>query len=69
MFTRLFRKQIIQAQKEYKKKKAQKKAQRMKQLEDEREKEKLKWHSFNAKVIVNSVQLIILVNGIKTKKY
>lgn len=43
------RKQIIQAQKEYKKKKAQKKAQRMKQLEEEREKEKLKWHSFNAK--------------------
>ncbi|KAF8789225.1 Survival of motor neuron-related-splicing like protein [Argiope bruennichi] len=43
------RKQLLQAQKDYKKKKAQKKAQRMKQLEEEREKEKMKWHSFNAK--------------------
>ncbi|GFY45261.1 survival of motor neuron-related-splicing factor 30 [Trichonephila inaurata madagascariensis] len=43
------RKQLLQAQKDYKKKKAQKKAQRMKQLEEEREKEKVKWHSFNAK--------------------
>ncbi|GFQ93803.1 survival of motor neuron-related-splicing factor 30 [Trichonephila clavata] len=43
------RKQLLQAHKDYKKKKAQKKAQRMKQLEEEREKEKVKWHSFNAK--------------------
>ncbi|XP_015917322.1 survival of motor neuron-related-splicing factor 30 [Parasteatoda tepidariorum] len=43
------RKQLLQAQKDYKKKKAQKKAQRMKALEEEREKEKVKWHSFNAK--------------------
>ncbi|GIX68412.1 survival of motor neuron-related-splicing factor 30 [Caerostris darwini] len=43
------KKLIIQAQKDYKKKKAQKKAQRMKLLEEEREKEKSKWHNFNSK--------------------
>ncbi|XP_076327265.1 survival of motor neuron-related-splicing factor 30 [Tachypleus tridentatus] len=43
------KKQIIKAQREYKKKKAQKKAQRLKQIEEDREKEKSKWQQFNSK--------------------
>ena len=45
-----FRKDLLNAQREYKKKKAEKKRQRQKQLEEEREQEKNKWLSFNAKV-------------------
>ena len=44
------KKDLTQAQREYKKKKVQKKAQRLKQHEDEREMDKNKWLSFNAKV-------------------
>ena len=44
------KKDLSLAQREYKKKKAQKKAQRLKQHEDEREQDKNKWISFNAKV-------------------
>ncbi|KAK3598700.1 hypothetical protein CHS0354_003257 [Potamilus streckersoni] len=40
---------LLAAQREYKKKKSQKKAQRFKQLEEERETEKNKWLDFNAK--------------------
>ncbi|XP_023219778.1 survival of motor neuron-related-splicing factor 30-like [Centruroides sculpturatus] len=48
------KKQMVQAKREYKKKKAQKKAQRMKQIEEEREKEKSKWQQFNAKAFSKS---------------
>ncbi len=44
------RKDMMLAQREYKRKKSQKKAQRQKQLEEERETEKNKWMDFNAKV-------------------
>lgn len=44
------RKDIIAAQREYKKKKAQKKVQKLKQQEEERETDKNKWLSFNARV-------------------
>ena len=47
------RKDLLNAQREYKKKKAEKKRQRQKQLEEEREVEKNKWLSFNAKVCHN----------------
>ncbi|XP_050411657.1 survival of motor neuron-related-splicing factor 30 [Patella vulgata] len=43
------KKDLIAEQREYKRKKNQKKAQRMRQLEEERESEKNKWLSFNAK--------------------
>ena len=54
-FTRIpcydyYRKDLLNAQREYKKKKAEKKRARQKQLEEEREQEKNKWLSFNAKV-------------------
>lgn len=48
------KKQMVQAKREYKKKKAQKKVQRMKQIEEEREKEKSKWQQFNAKAFSKS---------------
>ncbi|XP_005998853.1 survival of motor neuron-related-splicing factor 30 isoform X2 [Latimeria chalumnae] len=41
------KKEIIAQQREYKKKKALKKAQRMKELEQEREDQKVKWQQFN----------------------
>lgn len=44
------RKDIIAAQREYKKKKTQKKVQKLKQQEEERETDKNKWLSFNARV-------------------
>ncbi|KAM7292425.1 survival of motor neuron-related-splicing factor 30 [Ixodes scapularis] len=43
------KKQLLLAEREYKKKKAQKKAVRQKQMEEEREKEKNKWQEFNTK--------------------
>ncbi|XP_067667328.1 survival of motor neuron-related-splicing factor 30-like [Haliotis asinina] len=43
------KKDLAVQQREYKRKKAQKKALRMKMLEEEREQEKSKWQSFNAK--------------------
>ncbi|XP_064482352.1 survival of motor neuron-related-splicing factor 30-like [Ornithodoros turicata] len=43
------KKQLLLAEREYKKKKAQKKAVRMKQQEEDREKEKSKWQEFNSK--------------------
>uniref|UniRef100_A0A1B8Y718 Survival of motor neuron-related-splicing factor 30 n=1 Tax=Xenopus tropicalis TaxID=8364 RepID=A0A1B8Y718_XENTR len=42
-------KEMIAAQREYKKKKALKKAQRIKELEQEREDQKVKWQQFNNK--------------------
>ena len=47
--TRLKRKQLSE-QKDYLKKKQQKKKERLKDLEEEREKDKVKWQSFNSKV-------------------
>lgn len=41
------RKEMVAQQREYKKKKALKKAQRMKELEQEREEQKVKWQQFN----------------------
>lgn len=41
------RKEMIAQQREYKKKKALKKAQRIKELEQEREDQKVKWQQFN----------------------
>ncbi|XP_077519352.1 survival of motor neuron-related-splicing factor 30 [Amblyomma americanum] len=43
------KKQLLLAEREYKKKKAQKKAVRLKQIEEDREKEKNKWQEFNSK--------------------
>ncbi|XP_068128284.1 survival of motor neuron-related-splicing factor 30 [Hyperolius riggenbachi] len=43
------KKELIAAQREYKKKKALKKAQRIKELEQEREDQKVKWQQFNNK--------------------
>ncbi|KAE8589338.1 hypothetical protein XENTR_v10017534 [Xenopus tropicalis] len=43
------KKEMIAAQREYKKKKALKKAQRIKELEQEREDQKVKWQQFNNK--------------------
>lgn len=43
------KKQLLLAEREYKKKKAQKKAVRQKQMEEDREKEKNKWQEFNTK--------------------
>jgi survival-of-motor-neuron-related-splicing factor 30 len=43
----LQRKEMIAQQREYKKKKALKKAQRIKELEQEREDQKVKWQQFN----------------------
>ena len=49
---RLKRKQLTE-QKDYLKKKQQKKKERLKGLEEEREKDKMKWQSFNTKVSIN----------------
>jgi len=46
-FFLLSRKEMIAQQREYKKKKALKKAQRIKELEQEREDQKVKWQQFN----------------------
>ncbi|XP_077990396.1 survival of motor neuron-related-splicing factor 30-like [Glandiceps talaboti] len=43
------KKELIAAQREYKRKKAAKKAQRVKELETQREEEKSKWQDFNSK--------------------
>jgi len=45
------KKQLMQEQKDQLKKKQQKKKERLKELEEEREKDKMKWQSFNNKVI------------------
>jgi hypothetical protein len=46
----LFRKEQLQKQREYLKKKKQKKQVKMKEMEEAREAEKSKWQAFNAKV-------------------
>lgn len=46
-FFPFLRKEMIAQQREYKKKKALKKAQRIKELEQEREDQKVKWQQFN----------------------
>ena len=61
------RKDLIAAQREYKRKKNQKKAQRQKQMEEERETEKNKWLNFNAKV--SSVDMFISVHHLKALKW
>lgn len=47
LFLLFSRKEMIAQQREYKKKKALKKAQRIKELEQEREDQKVKWQQFN----------------------
>lgn len=47
LFFLFSRKEMIAQQREYKKKKALKKAQRIKELEQEREDQKVKWQQFN----------------------
>lgn len=47
IFSLSSRKEMIAQQREYKKKKALKKAQRIKELEQEREDQKVKWQQFN----------------------
>ena len=56
---------MLAAQREYKKKKNEKKRQRLKQLEEEREGEKKKWLTFNAKVCVKGSGLIEHVGKLK----
>ena len=56
------RKDLLVAQREYKKKKNEKKRLRIKQLEEQKEKEKNQWLAFNAKVVLLSRMLPLPMN-------